>query len=113
MSVADVVVLTAGTVAALLAAQFVWWAAFVIAFVIGHFFLFCNVFRVSRALELSWAVLFAALSALTILFDAPGWTATAAVSLGMAIAVILFEMRKPSYHGIGWSRINPGLQARR
>jgi hypothetical protein len=25
--------------------------------------------------------------------------------------VVIVEMRKPSYHGVGWQRINPGLPA--
>jgi hypothetical protein len=33
--------------------------AFAVAFVVGHFFLFCNVLRIGRKHELIWAVLFA------------------------------------------------------
>jgi hypothetical protein len=41
--------------------------------------------------------------------DAPGWSATVAVSLVATVAVVVVEMRKRSYHGIGWRRINPGV----
>ena len=37
-----------------------WWVP---ATVVGHFFLFCNVFRVPRRLELTWAVGFIGITA--------------------------------------------------
>ncbi|CAK0748261.1 hypothetical protein CCP3SC1_1760005 [Gammaproteobacteria bacterium] len=35
--------------------SYVWWAGLLIGLVLGHFFLFCNVFRVTRQTELIWA----------------------------------------------------------
>ncbi|MHC5055072.1 MAG: hypothetical protein ACYTKD_10195 [Planctomycetota bacterium] len=84
-------------------------AGLVVACVVGHFFLFCNVFRVSRPPELAWAAVFMASAGGTILWRVPGWIATAAVTVGATIAVVLVEMRRPSYHGVGWRRINPSL----
>jgi hypothetical protein len=81
-----------------------------IVFITGHFFLFCNVFRVARPLELLWAGIFIALSGCTIFCGIPGWPVTIAVSFGATIVVIVCEMRKPSYHGICWQQINPGLK---
>jgi hypothetical protein len=77
--------------------------------VVGHFFLFCNVFRVSRALELAWSGVFTVLAAATLASGYPGWYFTAAISLAMTVAVVALEMRKPSYHGIFWQRVNPRL----
>lgn len=88
-----------------------WSWGFVIAFVLGHFFLFCNVVRMARPLELAWAGVFVALAAATIMLDTPGWLVTASVSLAATVVVVMVETRKPSYHGVGWQRINPGLPA--
>jgi hypothetical protein len=82
----------------------------IIAFVTGHFFLFCNVFRISRGLELSWAGIFIILSCATIFCDFPNWTITIAISIGATIVVVICEMKKPSYHGIYWRQINPNLK---
>ena len=87
------------------------WLAFVIGFVVGHFFLFCNVFRISRGLELIWAAAFLILTRFTVTSGQPTWTVTALLSLAATAVVIGVELRKPSYHGVGWSRLNPGLRA--
>ena len=87
-----------------------WWAAMVL-FVVGHFFLFCNVVRMARPYELAWAAVFVALASATLLTGAPGWPLTAALSLGVTLAVVVLQMRRPSYHGIAWQRINPGLRS--
>ena len=111
LSSADVIVLLFGAVAATALALLTWWWGFVVAFVVGHFFLFCNVFRIGRTSELLWALVFVLLVAGTIAADSPGWAITVAVSLSLTAVLVLIEMRKPSYHGIGWQRINPELPA--
>jgi hypothetical protein len=83
--------------------------AFVIGFTVGHFFLFCNVFRMSRPLELIWSAVFVGLCYATFQTGQPGWVATAALSLLTTVIVVAIEMRKPSYHGIAWQAINPRL----
>lgn len=75
-----------------------------------HFFLFCNVFRIRRRPELIWTAVFLLLSAATIRLGAPGWPATIAASVAVAAGLIAWETRHPSYHGIGWARLNPGLK---
>ncbi|MHC4247500.1 MAG: hypothetical protein ACYS9X_00075 [Planctomycetota bacterium] len=109
LSSIDLCVLALGLAGAAAAAIVSCLAGLVVACVVGHFFLFCNVFRVSRPLELAWAMVFLASAGGTILWRMPGWTATVAVTVGATIAVILVEMRRPSYHGVGWRRINPTL----
>src|SRR5689334_5065574 len=110
LSAFDAVLLLLGAVGSVWAWQRLWWNGFVIAFVVGHFFLFCNVFRVSRALEFLWAAIFIVLGRFTIVSGHPAWTTTIAISLAITVAVIAMEMRKPSYHGVGWRRINPNLR---
>lgn len=81
-----------------------------IAFVVAHFFLFCNVFRISRPLELVWAAVFVALAGSTVVNEMPGWMVTIMGSLIVTVVVIAIEMCRPSYHGIAWQRMNPRLQ---
>lgn len=80
-----------------------------IAFVVGHFFLLCNVFRIRRGPELIWAALFTGLSAATILAELPGWPITFLASGVATVILVAIEMRHPSYHGLGWARLNPDL----
>ena len=89
-----------------------WPRGVVMGFVLGHFFLFCNIVRLARSPELAWSVVFVTLAAATIATDVPGWLATVSVSLIATVAVVVAEMRKPLYHGVGWQWINPGLKAR-
>jgi hypothetical protein len=110
LSALDIVVLVGGTAAAgglwLLTPS----AAFVVAFVVAHFFLFCNVFRISRGMELAWGALFIVLAGATLITGSPGWQLSALVALLGTVFVVALEMRKPSYHGVFWRRINPGLR---
>jgi lysylphosphatidylglycerol synthetase-like protein (DUF2156 family) len=94
-----------------------WWAGsrmpiagFFVLFVVVHFFLFCNVFRISRRSELVWAGTLILLVTVTSFTTFPGWRWTIPMSLLLTIVLVVLEMRKPSYHGIGWRRINPNLQ---
>jgi hypothetical protein len=110
IDVIDSVVLVAGVIGAVAAAQVEWWMGLVIAYTVGHFFLFCNVFRMARPLELAWTALFIALAASTIATERPGWQITIAVSLLATVVIIVVQMRRPSYHGVAWQRINPNLR---
>ena len=78
-------------------------------FVAGNFFLFCNVFRVARSLELAWTLLFVCLAALAIRTELLSWPVFFLLSSLAAVLVVVIEIRKPSYHGIGWKKINPDL----
>ena len=103
----DVVALGAVAVAAAASNDSSW--ALAVGLPVAHFFLFCNVFRISRPLELLWAGVFLVLAGSTVVWNAPGWPATVMVSVCVTVAVVVAEMRKPSYHGVGWQRVNPRL----
>jgi hypothetical protein len=109
LSVLDVIILAVGVTAAFALATAVWWWGFVVGFVLAHFFLFCNVMRMARPLELAWAAVFVVLAAATVALDTPGWQVTVPVSLVATVVVVVVQMRKPSYHGLGWQWINPEL----
>lgn len=85
------------------------WPGIAIAFVIAHFFLFCNIVRMTRPFELVWGGLFLLLAAGTILVGHPRWPVTLAISFAATLTLVILEMRKPSYHGVFWQHINPKL----
>jgi hypothetical protein len=85
------------------------WVGIAICFVIAHFFLFCNLVRMSRPSELAWSALFVLLATSTIRVGSPQWPATLAISFAATVALTGLEMRKPSYHGVFWRQINPEL----
>jgi len=111
LSLRDVIVILLGTAAASYLSTIEPWWGFIVAFVVAHFFLFCNVARMARPFELTWAAVFLALASSTLLTEAPGWPITTALSLATTLVVVVLQMRQPSYHGLGWQRINPGLRA--
>lgn len=108
-STLDIVVLIAGAMGTVAAIPIDGRIAFVIGFTVFHFFLFCNVFRVSRPLELAWAACFIALCYSSFTWGQPPWMVTAGMSFAVTNVVIMRTMGKPSYHGIGWKSINPRL----
>ncbi|HET6426092.1 MAG TPA: hypothetical protein VFG20_20545 [Planctomycetaceae bacterium] len=108
-SLLDVVVLIAGAVTTVATIPIDGRIAFVIGFTVAHFFLFCNVFRISRPLELVWATVFVALCYASFARGQPPWNATTGLSFVVTTIVITLAMRRPSYHGIGWQTINPRL----
>ena len=109
MSIRDALVLIAGAVGAAVLWTRLWQASVIVGFVVGHFFLFCNVFRIERKPELHWAALFVSITTINLLTGMPGWPGTIGISMGASAGLILMEMQKPGYHGVGWRRINPGL----
>jgi hypothetical protein len=111
LSTLDGVVLAIGAIASILLGLQVWWWGYVVAMVVGHFFLFCNVFRISRTLELAWAAAFLGMAGGTVVAESPGWIIATLATFGVTFMVIAAEMCKRSYHGIWWERINPELRA--
>ncbi|QDU31566.1 hypothetical protein ETAA8_67250 [Anatilimnocola aggregata] len=111
VSLTDGLVIAISLLGAILLGSIVWQIGFVIAFVVAHFFLFCNTFRIARNLELMWGVVFTSLTYATITFGRPSWVITAAISLVVTAGVIAWAMSRPSYHGLFWRQINPKLLA--
>ena len=84
-----------------------WW---VVAIVAGHFFLFCNVFRVIRRRELIWAALFILNVGFWLLLDRLDWFTVLACQLPVSAGVIAWEVKATRYHGIFADRLNNHLQ---
>lgn len=108
-SVADSIVLlvfAAITAGLYFLATPLWWLVVIAA---GHFFLFCNVFRVARSRELIWAGLFILNVGLWVLLKRLDWFTVLACQLPVSVGVIAWEIKMPSYHGILADRLNPTL----
>ncbi len=73
------------------------------AVALGHFFLFCNVFRVRRSFELAWATVFLA-NFTAWSWIGFSWPSVLAVQTPVTVLAIGVEMRSPRYHGIGSAR---------
>jgi len=110
ISVFDAAILFCGVTGTAAAGARVWVGGLIVGFAVGHFFLFCNVFRIRRRPELIWAGTFIGLTAVTLFTGFPGWMGTIAGSLALTVFLVMREMKQPYYHGVGWSRINPGLR---
>ncbi|MDB5342657.1 MAG: hypothetical protein JWP89_1034 [Schlesneria sp.] len=96
-------------IASVILGNVVWWWGVGLAFVVLHFFLFCNIVRMARPLELVWAAIFTSLAAMTVTMNTPSPLATFGLSFLVTPIVVALEMRKSSYHGIAWQTINPNL----
>ncbi|MGV3662036.1 MAG: hypothetical protein ACO1TE_17760 [Prosthecobacter sp.] len=83
-----------------------WWT---VPMVLGHFFLFCNVFLVWRRLELIWAGLFVINVAAHVTIEVVEWWPPVLWQMPVTLVVIVWQMRSPWYHGIFARRINPRL----
>lgn len=68
--------------------------------VLGHFFLFCNVFRVCRAFELTWAAIFVANFAAWAMSGHLSWWYALLVQTPFTLTFLVLEIRSPRYHGI-------------
>jgi hypothetical protein len=84
-----------------------WW---LVAVVVGHFFLFCNVFRVVRRWELIWSALFVLNVASWLLLGRLDAVAVLACQLPVSAGVIAWELKARRYHGILADRLNPALE---
>jgi hypothetical protein len=105
----DVLILVAGGAGAVAYAFVDRWMGMAVGFVVAHFFLFCNILRITRRAELIWAatfVLFAAAAMGEVLLS---WPLAFALSAGVTLIAALVELRRPSYHGVGWRTLNSKL----
>lgn len=102
-SVTDVAIVVAGACAAVEVPNLGLW----IAVAIGHFFLFCNVLRLARVLELAWAAVFV-LGAGAVRAGVAVTPVLAAIG-ATSLVVTVLAIAQPSYHGVLWRWINPKL----
>lgn len=108
-SLRDAVVLAFSAVLSAVVQMSDLWIGIAIAFVVLHFFLFCNVLRITRPPELVWAAVFSGLVICSTLWGIPSWPTVFAASLLVTVIIVFIEVRRASYHGACWRKINPGL----
>ena len=109
ISTIDILVLITGGISAGYGYSHSKMISFIILFVVGHFFIFCNVTRMSRIPELIWTGIFLILAGSSISTGQPNWLTTFSLSTTTTIIMIVLETRKPRYHGVLWQTINPKL----
>lgn len=109
LSMSDLVVLlVSGIAVGFVSALNPWWGV-AIAFVVLHFFLFCNVLRISRRSELIWAAVFLVMATVALSTGILTWPLVLGAASLVTVVVAVVEMRHASYHGIAWQILNPRL----
>lgn len=104
-SAMDAAIFAGGAIATAVAWQLVGPFALVVPFLLAHFFLFCNVFRIGGERSLIWAAV--------LLANAFAWPHTSWLSIHLAIqlaaTVLLIAncVMGANYHGFACDRINP------
>lgn len=79
--------------------------AVVFPVVLGHFFLFCNVFRISRNLELLWSALFMCNVGIWAGLGSFVWMKILLTQTPVTILFIALTVFGEDYHGIGYSMV--------
>jgi hypothetical protein len=111
MSTLDACILVIGAVAAYMSFKYQLKLSFAIIFVVCHFFLFCNIVRAGRILELIWASVFLSLESMRIVSGLVSLQIVLLASLALTFIVVFLECKRPSYHGAFWRLVNPNLEA--
>jgi len=83
-----------------------WWMLLIVA---GHFFLFCNVFRIVRNREWAWAGLFILNVGVWTWLELLTWPCVLLCQLPITVGIVVADMRSPGYHGVFASWLNPRL----
>lgn len=109
LSVVDVVFIAAAAAAVFLLRERLGTWVWSIPVAVGHFFLFCNVFRVRRSYELAWVGVFFCNAAAWVLADRFSWLNLLLIQTPFTLAAFVLEMRSRRYHGILARRLNPHL----
>ena len=85
-----------------------WWLLVIAA---GHFFLFCNVFRIVRRRELIWAGLFVLNVGVWVWFERLTCLGVLFCQLPITVMLVVADMLAPGYHGVFAKQLNPQLNA--
>ena len=83
-----------------------WWILLMTAV---HFFLFCNVFRIVRRLELVWAGIFILNIVTWACFNNLTWLPVLLCQLPVTIVLLIAGIHSPGYHGVFAKQLNPQL----
>jgi hypothetical protein len=86
-------------------------AALLFPVTLGHFFLFCNVFRFRRSYEIYWSLVFLLNVGVWLFRGHLPWLSILAIQTPVTLAFILLEIKSPRYHGVLWQRLNPSCES--
>lgn len=100
LSVIDLLAIAICTMGMLMSMPILGEIAWLFPITLGHFFLFCNVFRIRREFELFWAGVFVANVACWALAGRFDWLTVLTVQTPLTATLIITECFSPSYHGI-------------
>lgn len=79
-------------------------------FVVVHFFLFCNIFRIRRVPELIWAAVFLANCCVWSSFYSWPMLPIGCTQAAITVCILAWEVSRPCYHGIFARALNPSLE---
>jgi len=77
---------------------------------LGHFFLFCNVFRIFRKYEYVWAAVFVLNFSMWLLLGCFSWGLVMVVQTPFTLTLIIFQMRSRWYYGVYARIINKSIE---
>ena len=80
--------------------------ACLVGFVVAHFFLFCNIFRIHRKYELAWSAIFMINVSCGLATQAWGLLDAMLLQAPLTVVLIVAEMCSLRYHGVGCRMIN-------
>lgn len=103
----DAAAIVAVTVATIVAWPWLHALSLLAPITLFHFFLFCNVFRVRRELELFWAATFIVNVVIWFAVDQFNWWSVMACQLPVTLAVVMVAICSQRYHGIFYDKIRP------
>lgn len=106
----DVLILIIGLVGSLYLQSIDTSLSLIVLFVVCHFFLFCNIIRMSRIPELIWAANFLVFCVGSIQLNLLSLKMVFLISVVLTLVLTVYEFQKPSYHGVFWQKLNPNLK---
>lgn len=83
--------------------------SYIIGIIVSHYFLFCNITRMSRVPELIWASSFIILCTLSLQLNIIPIFISFIFAMLITVVLVVLETRKPYYHGVFWQKLNPSL----
>ncbi|MBI3039479.1 hypothetical protein HYY75_10640 [bacterium] len=79
--------------------------ALLIPFVVGNFFLFCNIFLVGTRREMFWSLTFLVNFLISVGYAGFSPADLSLVQVPITLGVIIHAIRDPNYHGWGYSHL--------
>lgn len=102
----DLPVIVISILVAFLAYSWIGQWALVLPVVLGHFFLFCNVFRIGNRLEYVWAGIFLVNVSVWTFLDDLDWLRIMIWQSPVTLLILFIAVRRSNYHGVGYTLLH-------